>query len=93
MNYEFIFVFLVAYLPILFAVFYCLAIVKKNEGYILALHKAPVLREYVKEYVPIDDSKEAKEVMQKRMKDTEEKFNEAFNLSGEVLKGKEEDLV
>lgn len=79
---------------------YCLCIVKKNEGYIKALHNAPVLREYVKEYVPIDNSEEAKKVLQKKMLETEKSMEDAFGLSNEVFSdrkfkdnGGEEDLV
>jgi hypothetical protein len=65
---------------------YCLAVIKKNEGYLLALHKAPVLREYVKEYIPIDNSEEAKKVIKEKMVEAENEFNKAFSFGDEIYK-------
>lgn len=59
------------------AAFIC---VKKMEGKIEMLLAAPVLRQYVERYVPIDNSEEAQRVMQKKMADMEAEFDKSLDL-------------
>lgn len=65
----------------IFASLYALGLVLELKGYISALRSAPVLREYVKEFVPIDNSEEAKKIVEERIKSSQREFAKAHGLA------------
>lgn len=55
---------------------------KKLEGKIETLEKAPVLRQYIERFVPIDNSEEARKKMADAMAKASTEWNKVFGLGG-----------
>lgn len=80
---------IISIIAVIFAV-YSIITVSTLKGYIDSLKNAPVLRQYVKEFVPIDNSEEARAIIEEKMLKSEQEFTKAFNFNGDF---KAEDLV
>lgn len=78
MDVAIVFILLLAFFSFLFSLYSCLT-VKELKGYIEALRNAPVLREYVKEFVPIDNSEEARKTIEDRIVKSQAEFDKYFN--------------